>query len=176
MNAICKEWIEVLSIPYIWLCRYSIHVWVLTYNSYFEPIQFILHKKLFQYKNALFTLYTQITVHHTVNFWTKQKPPCTKISKTINIRPEYRNSLVVPSQSHYSSGRPLNLFMPGINITTYGLRSFRYQCTILWNSLYRSGRPLNLFMPGINTTTYGLRSFRYQCTILWNSLYRYGKK
>ena len=61
---------------------------------------------------------------------------CTEIYKTINnIGPEYMNSLVVPNQSHYSSRRPLNLFVPRINQTTYGLRSFRYQGTILWNSL-----------------------------------------
>ena len=40
-----------------------------------------------------------------------------------------------PNQSHYSSRRPLNLFVPRINQTTYGLRSFRYQGTVLWNSL-----------------------------------------
>ena len=52
---------------------------------------------------------------------------CTEIYKTIkNIRPEYMNSLVVPNQSHYSSRRPLNLFMPRIDQTTYGLRSFCY--------------------------------------------------
>ena len=61
---------------------------------------------------------------------------CTEIYKTINnIGPEYTNSLVVPNQSDYSSRRPLNLFVPIINQTTYGLRSFRYQGTILWNSL-----------------------------------------
>ena len=61
---------------------------------------------------------------------------CTEIYKTINnIRPEYTNSLVVPNLSHYSSRGPLNLFVPRINETTYGLRSFRYQGTVLWNSL-----------------------------------------
>ena len=30
--------------------------------------------KVEKYKNVLFALYTQITVHHTVNFWTKRKP------------------------------------------------------------------------------------------------------
>ena len=61
---------------------------------------------------------------------------CTEIYKTIsNIAPEYMNSLVVPNQSHYSSRRPLNLFVPRINQTTYSLRSFRYQGTVLSNSL-----------------------------------------
>ena len=49
---------------------------------------------------------------------------CTEIYKTINnIGPEHVNSLVVPNQSHYSSRRPLNLFVPRINQTTYGLVS-----------------------------------------------------
>ena len=61
---------------------------------------------------------------------------CTEIYRTINnIGPEYMNSLVVPNQSHYSSGRPLNLFVTRINQATYGLRSFRYQGTVLWNNL-----------------------------------------
>ena len=30
--------------------------------------------KVEKYKNALFALYTQITVHHRVNFWRKRKP------------------------------------------------------------------------------------------------------
>ena len=63
---------------------------------------------------------------------------CTEIYKTINnIRPEYMNSLVIPNQSYYSSRRPLNLFVPRINQTTYGLRSFHYQGTVLWNSLLK---------------------------------------
>ena len=61
---------------------------------------------------------------------------CTEIYKTINnIGLEYMNSLVVSNQLHYSSRRPLNLFLPRINQTTYGLMSFRYQVTVLWNSL-----------------------------------------
>ena len=46
-----------------------------------------------------------------------------------NIGPEYMNSPVVSNQSHYSSRRPLNLFVPRINETTYGLKTFRYQST-----------------------------------------------
>ena len=74
---------------------------------------------------------------------------CTEIYKTINnIGPEYMNSLVVPNQSHYSSRRPLNLFVPIINQTTYGLRSFCYQGTVLWNSLpeeIKTASNLNFF-------------------------------
>ena len=77
---------------------------------------------------------------------------CTEIYKTINnIGPEYINNLVVPNQSHYSSRRPLNLFVPRINQTTYGLRSFRYLGTILWNSLpeeIKTVSNLNSFSPG----------------------------
>ena len=50
---------------------------------------------------------------------------CTEIYKTTNnFGPEYMNSLVVPNQSHYSSRRPLNLFVPRNNQTTYGLKVF----------------------------------------------------
>ena len=61
---------------------------------------------------------------------------CTEIYKTVNrIGPAYMNSLITPNQSYHSTRRPLNLFIPQVNQTTFGLRSFRYQGTLLWNSL-----------------------------------------
>ena len=36
-------------------------------------VQLKANTKLEKCKNALFALYTQITVHHTVNFWEKRK-------------------------------------------------------------------------------------------------------
>ena len=61
---------------------------------------------------------------------------CTEIYKTTNnIGPEYMNSLVLPNLSHYSSRRPLNLFVPGINQTTYGLRNFSYQGKVPYSGI-----------------------------------------
>ena len=37
-------------------------------------VQLKTNTKLKKYKNAVIALYTQITVHHTVNFWAKRKP------------------------------------------------------------------------------------------------------
>ena len=55
---------------------------------------------------------------------------CTEIYKTLNyMGPVYMNNLIIPNQSNYSTRRPLNLFVPRVNRTTYGLRSFRYQGT-----------------------------------------------
>ena len=45
------------------------------------------------------------------------------------------DSLITPNQSYHSTRRPSNLFIPQVNQTTFGLRSFRYQGTLLWNSL-----------------------------------------
>ena len=40
--------------------------------------------------------------------------------------------IIIPNQSNYSTRRPLNLLVPRVNQTTYGLRSFRYPDTLLW--------------------------------------------
>ena len=61
---------------------------------------------------------------------------CTEIYKIFNqIGPSYMSNLVTPMQSHYSSRRPPDLFVPRVTQTTYGLKSFRYQGSKLWNSL-----------------------------------------
>ena len=61
---------------------------------------------------------------------------CTEIYKVLNgIAPSYMQSLFVMNQSRYSSRRPLNLHLPRVNQTTYGLNSFRYEGAKLWNSL-----------------------------------------
>ena len=60
----------------------------------------------------------------------------TEIYKTLNhMEPVYMNNLIIPNQSNYSTRRPLNLFVPRVNQTTYGLDSFRYKGTLLRNSL-----------------------------------------
>ena len=61
---------------------------------------------------------------------------CTEIYKILNgIAPSYMQDLFVMNQSRYSSRRPLNLHLPRVNQTTYGLNSFRYAGAKLWNSL-----------------------------------------
>ena len=61
---------------------------------------------------------------------------CTEIYKTLNnMVPVYMNNLIITNQSNYSTRRPLNLFMPRVNQTTYGPHSCRYQGTLLWNSM-----------------------------------------
>ena len=61
---------------------------------------------------------------------------CTEIYKTLNhMGPVYMNNLIIPNQSNCSTRRPLNLFVPRVNQATYGLRSFLYHGTLLWNSL-----------------------------------------
>ena len=60
----------------------------------------------------------------------------TEIYKILNgIAPSCMQSLFVLNQSRYSSGRPLDLRIPRVNQTTYGLNSFRYEGAELWNSL-----------------------------------------
>ena len=52
---------------------------------------------------------------------------CTEIYKILNgISPSYMQSLFVLNQSRYSSRRPLDLHLPRVNQTTYGLNSFRH--------------------------------------------------
>ena len=61
---------------------------------------------------------------------------CTEVYKILNgIAPFYMQSLFVMNQPRYSSWRPLNLHLPRVNQTKYGLNSFRYEGAKLWNSL-----------------------------------------
>ena len=61
---------------------------------------------------------------------------CTEVYKILNgIAPSYIQSLFVMNQPRYSSRRPLNLHLPRVNQTKYGLNSFRYEVAKLWNSL-----------------------------------------
>ena len=57
-------------------------------------------------------------------------------------------SLISHNQQQYSSRRPLNLFVPRVNQRTFGLKSFYYLGTLLWNSLpenIKSTTDLNTF-------------------------------
>ena len=76
---------------------------------------------------------------------------CTEIYKILNgIAPSYMQSLFVLNQSRYSSRRPLDLHLPRVNQTTYGLNSFRYEGAKLWNSLpddIKSSENLITFKP-----------------------------
>ena len=75
---------------------------------------------------------------------------CTEIYKTMNnMGPVYMNNLIIPSHLNYSTRRPLNLFVPRVNQTTYGLRNFRYHGTLLWNSLPEEIKTA----PNLNTFT-----------------------
>ena len=50
---------------------------------------------------------------------------CTEISKTLNHMAQvYMNNLIIPKHSKYSTRRPLNLFVPRVNQTTYGCAAF----------------------------------------------------
>ena len=61
---------------------------------------------------------------------------CTEVYKILNgIAPSYMQSLFVMNRPRYSSRRPLNLHLPRVNQTKYGLNSFRYEGAKLWNSL-----------------------------------------
>ena len=61
---------------------------------------------------------------------------CTEIYKILNhMGLIYMNNLIISSHSNYSTRRPLNLFVPRVNQTMYGLPSFRYQRALRWNSL-----------------------------------------
>ena len=62
---------------------------------------------------------------------------CTEIFKTISqIGPNYMVSLISHNQQQHSSRQPLNLFVPRVNQSTFGLKSFYYLGlgTLLWNS------------------------------------------
>ena len=53
---------------------------------------------------------------------------CTEVYKILNgIAPSYMQSLFVMNQPRYSSRRPLNLHLPRVNQTKYGLNSLRYE-------------------------------------------------
>ena len=61
---------------------------------------------------------------------------CIEVNKALNnISPPYTSQLFKTNKLRHSQRRPLNLFVPRVNQTTFGLKSVRYEGIILWNSL-----------------------------------------
>ena len=61
---------------------------------------------------------------------------CIEVYKALNnISPPYMSQLFKTNKLRHSQRRPLNLFVPRVNQTTFGLKSVRYEGIILWNSL-----------------------------------------
>ena len=61
---------------------------------------------------------------------------CLEVYKSINnIGPNCIKNLFSQQQSAYSARRPMDLCVPRINQTTFGLKSFRYEAVKQWNSL-----------------------------------------
>ena len=61
---------------------------------------------------------------------------CTEICKILNQNgPSYMSNLITPRQSHNSSRRSFDLFVPRVNQIIYGLKSFWHQGSKLFNSL-----------------------------------------
>jgi hypothetical protein len=49
--------------------------------------------------------------------------------------PAYLQNLLSLKKSHYDTRRERQAFVPRVNSTRYGLKSFRYEATRIWNSL-----------------------------------------
>ena len=61
---------------------------------------------------------------------------CIEVYKSINnIGPNYIKNLFSQRQSVYSARGPMDLCVPRVNQTTFGLKSFRYEAVKQWNSL-----------------------------------------
>ena len=64
------------------------------------------------------------------------------------------NQLFKTNKLRHSQRRPLNLFVPSVNQTTFGLKSVRYEGIILWNSLpehIKTAENLEIFKQLIKT-------------------------
>ena len=62
-----------------------------------------------------------------------------EIYKTLHcLNPQYMKQLSQLNESRYSSRRPLDLIVPRVNKTRYGLRSIRYEGAKIWNHLPNS--------------------------------------
>ena len=61
---------------------------------------------------------------------------CIEVYKVLNnISPPYMSQLFRTNKLRHLQKRPLNLFVPRVNQTTFGLKSVRYEGIILCNSL-----------------------------------------
>ena len=78
-----------------------------------------------------------------------------KIYKTLHcLNPQYMKQLFQLNESRYSSRRPLDLIVPRVNQTRYGLRSIRYEGARIWNhlpNLIKSAENLDVFKHLIKT-------------------------
>ena len=74
---------------------------------------------------------------------------CIEIYKTLsNINPEYIQELFERNSSCYATRKPNDLKVPGINQTTFGSRSIKFEVARLWNHLpekIKSADNLNIF-------------------------------
>ena len=62
-----------------------------------------------------------------------------EIYKTLHfLNPQYMKQLFQLNESRYSSRRPLDLIVPRVNQTRFGLRSIRYEGAKIWNHLPNS--------------------------------------
>ena len=64
---------------------------------------------------------------------------CIEIYRTLNsLSPKYVKELFKLNSPVYSSGRSQNLHGPGVNQTTFGLKSIQYEGPKIWNHLPNS--------------------------------------
>ena len=62
---------------------------------------------------------------------------CVEIYKTLNNQnPDYMKDIFVKPDGRHSSRRSLNISVPRVHQTTFGLRSIRYEGVTLWNALW----------------------------------------
>ena len=67
---------------------------------------------------------------------TRVQSICIEVYKALNnISPPYIGQLFKSNKLRHTQRRHLNLLVPRVNQTTFGLKSVRYEGIILWNSL-----------------------------------------
>ena len=64
---------------------------------------------------------------------------CVKIYKTLNnLNPDYMKDIFVKPDCRHSSRRPLNISVPRVHQTTFGVKSIRFEGATLLNALPES--------------------------------------
>ena len=83
-----------------------------------------------------------------------------KVYKIVNgIAPDYIKDLINIKQSKYYFRRENQASLPAVKSTRYGLRSFRYEATRIWNSLPNDLRLAESFLQFNRMPVHGMVTF-----------------
>ena len=122
------------------LCHfnYCSTIWHFCKMSDLKNMEKIQHRALKYVYNDFTSSYKELREKHNITllFVNRVKELLIEVYKACyNISPYYLQSLFSVKESKHSLRSKMNLNVPAVNTTKYGLKSISYSCAKMWNSL-----------------------------------------